>query len=152
GARLPLYLGSGLLGLSLRRFATWTFLAALLWTPAVVILAALLGEAIVPPVTFLLGPGWPAALLAAGTLYLAVRAGAPACPAMGRGKLLARVSRLWRREFWPNWLFYLPALPWLAYLAVRYRGVMAWTAANPGIPQGGVVGESKYAILAQLPQ
>src|SRR5262249_37346419 len=27
-----------------------------------------------------------------------------------------------------------------------------WTAANPGIPQGGVVGESKHAILAQLPQ
>ena len=152
GARLPLYVVSGLLGLSLRRFASWTFLAALLWTPAVVILAALLGEAIVPPVTFLLGPGWPAALLAAAALYLAVWVGGLACTATGRGQLVARVSRLWRWEFWPNWLFYLPALPWLAYLSVRYRGVLTWTAANPGIPQGGVVGESKHAILAQLPQ
>jgi hypothetical protein len=29
--------------------------------------------------------------------------------------------------------------------------VLTWTAANPGIPQGGVVGESKVAILARLP-
>src|SRR5262249_40572643 len=35
--------------------------------------------------------------------------------------------------------------------SIRYRGVMTWTGCNPGIPQGGVVGESKYDILAQLP-
>jgi hypothetical protein len=34
---------------------------------------------------------------------------------------------------------------------LRYRGIWTWTAANPGIPSGGVVGESKYAILMQLP-
>jgi membrane protein DedA with SNARE-associated domain len=151
GARLPLYLASGLLGLSLRRFAYWTFLAALLWTPALVILAALLGETIVQPVVLLLGPGWPAILLAALALLLAIRVCTLACTATGRGKLMARVSRLWRWEFWPSWLFYLPVLPWLAYLSLRYRGVLTWTAANPGIPQGGVVGESKYAILTQLP-
>jgi membrane protein DedA with SNARE-associated domain len=152
GARLPLYLGSGLLGLSLRRFAYWTFLAALLWTPLLVILAALLGAPIVQPAIVLLGPGWPALLLAALTLFLTVRVCTLACTATGRSKLVARVSRLWRWEFWPSWLFYLPVLPWLAYLSVRYRGVLTWTAANPGIPQGGVVGESKYAILVQLPQ
>jgi membrane protein DedA with SNARE-associated domain len=152
GARLPLYLASGLVGLSLRRFAYWTFLAALLWTPALVILAALLGEMIVEPAIFLFGPGWPAVLLAALTLFIAIRVCTLACTATGRGKLAARVSRLWRWEFWPSWLFYLPVLPWLAYLSLRYRGVLAWTAANPGIPQGGVVGESKHAILAQLPQ
>jgi membrane protein DedA with SNARE-associated domain len=151
GARLPLYFASGLFGLSLRRFAYWTFLAALLWTPALVILAALLGETIVQPAVLLLGPGWPAVLLAALTLFLVIRIGTLACTATGRGKLVARVSRLWRWEFWPSWLFYLPVLPWLAYLSLRYHGVLTWTAANPGIPQGGVVGESKYAILTQLP-
>jgi membrane protein DedA with SNARE-associated domain len=152
GARLPLYLASGLSGLSLRKFAYWTFLAALLWTPALVILAALLGETIVHPAVLLLGSGWLAVLLAALSLFLAIRVGTLACTATGRGKLLARVSRLWRWEFWPTWLFYLPVLPWLAYLSVRYRGLLTWTAANPGIPQGGVVGESKHAILTQLPQ
>jgi membrane protein DedA with SNARE-associated domain len=152
GARLPLYLASGLSGFSLRKFACWTFLAALLWTPALVILAALLGETIVQPAVLLLGPGWPAVLLAALTLFLAIRVGTLACTATGRDKLVARVSRLWRWEFWPTWLFYLPVLPWLAYLSVRYRGLLTWTAANPGIPQGGVVGESKHMILTQLPQ
>jgi hypothetical protein len=71
-----------------------------------------------------------------------------ACTSAGRGKLIARVSRLWRWEFWPSWLFYLPVLPWLAYLSLRYGRVLTWTAANPGIPHGGVVGESKHAILA----
>jgi membrane protein DedA with SNARE-associated domain len=152
GARLPLYLASGLLGLPLRRFAYWTFLAALLWTPLLIFLAALLGAPIVRPAIVLLGPGWPAVLLAALTLILTIRVCTLACTATGRGKVAARVSRLWRWEFWPSWLFYLPVLPWLVYLSVRYRGVLTWTAANPGIPQGGVVGESKHAILAQLPQ
>jgi membrane protein DedA with SNARE-associated domain len=152
GARLPLYLASSLLGLSLRRFAYWTFLAALLWTPLLVFLAALLGAPIVQPVIVLHGPGWPALLLAALALFLTVRVCTLACTATGRGKLVARVARLWRWEFWPSWLFYLPVLPWLAYLSVRYRGVLTWTAANPGIPQGGVVGESKHAILVELPQ
>ncbi len=49
------------------------------------------------------------------------------------------------------WLFYLPLIPWLVYLSVRYRGVMTWAAANPAIPQGGVVGESKFDILSKLP-
>src|SRR5262249_39814921 len=49
------------------------------------------------------------------------------------------------------WLFYLPVVPWIAWLMVRYRSVTVWTAANPGIPHGGVVGESKFEILSQLP-
>jgi membrane protein DedA with SNARE-associated domain len=152
GVRLPLYLASGFWRLPLRKFASWTFLAALVWTPALVILAALLGETIVQPAVLLLGPGWLAVLLAALALFLATRVGTLACTATGRHKLVARVSRLWRWEFWPTWLFYLPVLPWLAYLSVRYRGALTWTAANPGIPQGGVVGESKHAILTHLPQ
>jgi membrane protein DedA with SNARE-associated domain len=146
GARLPLYVASGLLGQSARQFAFWTFLAALLWTPALVLLVAHLGEAIVP------GPGWPAVLLGALALYLAIRVGPLSCSATGRGKLMARLSRPWRWEFWPSWLFYLPVLTWLAWLSLRYRGPLVWTAANPGIPQGGVVGESKYDILMQMPQ
>jgi membrane protein DedA with SNARE-associated domain len=151
GARAPLYVACGLLGQPLRRFAFWTFLAALIWTPALVLLAAVLGERAVPPARFLLGPGWPALLLTVLLLFVLVRVGTLASTPVGRGKLIARVSRPWRWEFWPSWLFYLPLVPWLAYLSLRYRGVLTWTAANPGIPDGGVVGESKHAILAQLP-
>jgi hypothetical protein len=71
---------------------------------------------------------------------------------VGRAALAAGVSKLWRWEFWPAWAFYLPAVPWYAWLSVRYRGPTVWTAANPGIPAGGVVGESKADILSRLPR
>jgi hypothetical protein len=53
-------------------------------------------------------------------------------------------------EFWPDWLFYGPvALHWIA-LAVRYGAASLPTAANPHIALGGLCGESKQAILAQV--
>jgi hypothetical protein len=59
----------------------------------------------------------------------------------------------WRRwEFWPMWLFYAPVVPWIAWLSLRYRGLTTITASNPGIVDGGVVGESKFDILSRLPQ
>jgi len=49
------------------------------------------------------------------------------------------------------WLFYGPVLIWVAFLALRHRGLVTITAANPGIQDGGTVGESKFAILSKLP-
>ncbi len=55
-----------------------------------------------------------------------------------RWRLLAGWFRRWSSwEFWPPWLFYLPLLPWLFLLAVRYRGAMTITAVNPGISRFG---------------
>lgn len=53
-------------------------------------------------------------------------------------------------EFWPPWAFYAPVAVGVAALAVRY-GVSSLTAANPGLPDGGLVGESKFDILRRLP-
>jgi membrane protein DedA with SNARE-associated domain len=151
GTRLPLYLAAGVLGRKAGRFALWAALACLLWTPLLVFATALAGPAIIGPFHYHFGPGWPALALGALALLLMLRLPALAGTPVGRGKLIARVAWLWRWEFWPSWLFYLPVLPWLAYLSLRHRGPLVWTAANPGIPHGGVVGESKYAILAALP-
>src|SRR5262249_41715750 len=60
------------------------------------------------------------------------------------------VSRTWRWEFWPTWLFYLPLVPWVGWLVLRHRSFIVITAANPGIPHGGIVGESKFDILSRL--
>lgn len=48
-------------------------------------------------------------------------------------------------------LFYAPVAVWVLWLAARHRGMSTITAANPGIVDGGTVGESKGAILARLP-
>src|SRR5262245_20450815 len=50
------------------------------------------------------------------------------------------------------WLFYAPVALWTLWLAVRHGGFRSISAANPGIPDGGIVGESKFGILARLPE
>ncbi len=51
-------------------------------------------------------------------------------------------------EFWPMWAFYPPVALYAAWQALRHRGPLLPTAANPSFPGGGLVGESKSAILA----
>lgn len=58
--------------------------------------------------------------------------------------------RLRHWEFWPPWLFYIPVGFYFIFLALRYRSLTLFTAANPAIEDGGVVGESKSAILRGL--
>ncbi|WP_244247632.1 carboxylate--amine ligase [Leptospira yasudae] len=55
-----------------------------------------------------------------------------------------------RPEFWPAWLFYAPLVPYIVYLTIRHKGFGTICAANPGIPLGGLVGESKEEILKNL--
>lgn len=69
----------------------------------------------------------------------------------GRRMLLARLTRLRRHEYWHPYVFYAPIVPYLIYLAFRHRHPLLFTACNPGIELGGgVVGESKVAILRSL--
>ncbi|HKQ63159.1 MAG TPA: hypothetical protein VJS92_17865 [Candidatus Polarisedimenticolaceae bacterium] len=56
-----------------------------------------------------------------------------------------------RHEFWPPWLFYLPVAAYYAWLALRFRGLLLPTCANPTIFSGGLLGESKSAILDLVP-
>ncbi|MGE0482291.1 MAG: alpha/beta fold hydrolase [Phycisphaerae bacterium] len=151
GTRFAVYVGAGIVGRRAGRFVLAALVASLLWTPLLVALVVLLGERVVAPLERVLGSGWLALLAALGVLFLIVRGGEYLLTPLGRAKLGARVARLWRWEFWPAWLFYLPLVPWIAWLALRHRGLTTPTAANPAIPHGGVVGESKFDILRQLP-
>lgn len=151
GLRVPLYLSAGLAGVSFRCFAFWSLIATLIWTPAVVFAVVYLGDQASELTEGWLGSAWPATLVVVVLLFLALRLLSRINQPLAKAKLLARIERIWRWEFWPSWLFYLPLVPWIGLLALRYRSLTLWTAANPGIPEGGVVGESKYEILRQLP-
>lgn len=48
------------------------------------------------------------------------------------------------------WLFYPPIALYVLWLGLKHRSLTLFTAANPGIPHGGVVGESKGEILRAL--
>lgn len=67
-----------------------------------------------------------------------------------RQRLQIRAARARRWEFWPAWLFYLPIIGWIIWLGLRFRHPTAFTAANPGMDDGGVVGERKSPLLLAL--
>lgn len=70
------------------------------------------------------------------------------------------LSRLWRSnflirlrswEYWPFEVVYLPIFGYWAWLSVRARSILFFTASNPGMENGGFLGESKYKILTKIP-
>jgi membrane protein DedA with SNARE-associated domain len=74
GTRLPLYVAAGLMNMPFAVFAAWGLLATLLWTPALVLLAAALGESATDHFAPVLGSAWPAHLITAAVLLLMLRA------------------------------------------------------------------------------
>ncbi len=132
GTRLPLYVSAGALGTRPWQFAGWTFAAVAVWTPLVV-----------------LGASW---WLAGGLVALAALRVLQT--PRGRGlwhPIATRLRRAMQPEFWPAAVVYAPLVPWLGWLALRHGGPATLAAANPGLEDGGFVGESKHVILSALP-
>lgn len=150
GTRLPTYFAAGLLLRRPARFLMWVLIAVLIWTPFLLVLSILIGPRLLGFFeTVLHGPWAIAASLL--VLMVIVRVISAEATYAGRHKLRADIRRFFSVEFWPAWAFYLPIVPWLCWLALRHRGPMTFTCANPAIPNGGgVVGESKHQILALL--
>jgi len=67
-----------------------------------------------------------------------------------REQLAVRVARARRWEFWPAWLWYAPVVAYIVGRGLRASHPTAFTAANPAMAAGGVVGESKVEVLAPL--
>lgn len=147
GTRLPLYVAAGIWGQRPWRFFGWMFVAVALWSPLIVIATALFGRAIAAPLERWFHASW---LTRAGLAIVMVLLLRTALRIASRVRLSLGWLRRW--EFWPSWLFNAPIALWIAWLALRHRNLTLFTAANPGIEDGGFVGESKSAILSKLPQ
>jgi hypothetical protein len=73
-----------------------------------------------------------------------------AAPLTLRERLAIFWERSWRWEFWPSWLYYAPIVMWILWLGLKHRSPMAFTAANPSLEAGGMVGEKKHQALQPL--
>ncbi len=122
----------------------------MIWTPLLLMFVILLGPKVLEAIgSVVSGPF--AVVIAIIALLVIYRIVTYAFTWTGRRRLLADVQTIGRPEFWPPWIFYIPLVPWVAYLALRYRGPMTFTCVNPDIPRGGgVVGESKAEIIEGL--
>jgi pimeloyl-ACP methyl ester carboxylesterase/membrane protein DedA with SNARE-associated domain len=150
GTRLPTYVAAGILRTSVSRFAAAFLLAAMLWTPLLVGAAALFGDRMLTAFGEYGRLAAPAFLATLVGLWVAVRLSTGLATWRGRRLLLSRWRRLTRWEFWPLWAFYAPVVLYILWLGLRHRSLTVFTAANPVIPAGGLVGESKYDILRGL--
>ncbi len=150
GLRLPTYVAAGLLRTPLGLFAGFFAVAGLLWTPLLVGVAAFAGEALAERIGSLGASELPWVLGLVVLLLQLYRILPLTLTHAGRRRLRGGWIRLTHWEFWPPLVTYPPVLLWILWLAVRHRSLCVVTAANPGIPASGVVGESKSLILDAL--
>lgn len=150
GLRLPVYFAAGLLSTPFRSFAGYLLLACAVWTPLVVGATVLLGENLIRAAFSHGGQEIPALIVACGMGIAAIRLTRSLFVFSARQRLLGFLKRKIQWEFWPAWAAYIPLIPYLFVLAVRHRSLTLFTAANPGIFSGGLLGESKSRMLAYL--
>lgn len=149
GARLPTYLAAGFLRVPLARFLSITGSASFVWTMVILFLAQTFGARL----TSWLGTYKHAGLMLIGAgvvLLAALQLLRRAFANFNFRCFTDRLARWQHWEFWPAWMFYSPVAIYCLWLAVKYRGLTLPTAANPGIFSGGMVGESKGAMLKEL--
>ncbi len=141
GTRVVTYIAAGVFSTSLSLFAVVTGGAALVWVGAIFALTKLLGPSV------LVWFAGAQSKIAAGLFIVLCLPGIIALVRRLRLQLPLFVRRATRWEFWPAWLFYLPVAAYYVWLGFRYRSFTLPSAANPIIPTGGLVGESKCAII-----
>lgn len=150
GTRSATYVAAGLLQVPGRRFAGWLLIAAALWTPLLVGVSAAAGRGLLAFLWRLERPPLALLLVVPALLWLLAGLATGLLTWRGRRLLLSRWRRLRHWEFWPLWVVQLPIVAWVLLLGLRHRSSTLFTAANPGIPDGGFIGESKAAILEAL--
>jgi membrane protein DedA with SNARE-associated domain len=140
GSRLPLYLAAGYFGYSLKRFVLVTIASVFVW----VAFAFSLGQGIAE---FWTGPLWSLLVVFVSSIFV-VRQLLPQLADPWKRKALLCSWRKWTHfEFWPAWLFYLPVVFYIPYLALKYRSLSIPLDANPDLRNGGLIGESKWDYL-----
>ncbi len=150
GTRLPTYFAAGMFRTGFWRFSLYFFVAAGLWTPILVAFSMFAGSDVLRYLSWMERYGVVGLIASAFLILLVVRFLAPLLTWRGRRRMKGRFLRITRWEFWPPWLFYPPVVLHILFLGLRYRCLTLFTAANPAMPAGGFISESKSAILDGL--
>jgi membrane protein DedA with SNARE-associated domain len=144
GTRLPAYVSAGLERMPVLAFAGVTAVSAIAWILlvfATIQLAPSRSSSAKQQLAILSLFG-----LGLFALLLAWRRWGPGI----RRSISISFDRIVRWEFWPAWLFYLPAAAICFWLGLRHKGLSLPTVANLNQKNGGIVGESKIGILQTL--
>lgn len=147
GSRVPVYMAAGMLGYPFLRFAGWMAVACLIWTPLLVGLAMIAGEALLDWLERYERFAWFVIPLTIILLWTLSHFIISLLSYRGRRLALSRLHRFVEWEFWPMWRFYPPVAIYILWLGLKHRSLTVFTLANPFIPLGGLAFESKSEIL-----
>lgn len=151
GTRTATYFSAGAIHAPALVFLGVFALASLIWTPLLVGLSFFLGRGLVDLYATYEAFALPGLLFAGLVLYGFFNYFLPLLTWRGRRSLRGKWMRATRWEFWPAWQVNWVVVLYAIYLGfIRYRRPLLFTAVNPGMPHGGLLGESKGAILESL--
>jgi pimeloyl-ACP methyl ester carboxylesterase/membrane protein DedA with SNARE-associated domain len=151
GTRLPTYFTAGMLKAGFWKFTGFFLVASLLWTPFLVGLASAVGNKAFEYFELFRQRALLGLVVVVLVVWLLVRIVPSLATSRGRRLAYGRWRRLTHWEYWPWWIVYLPVTAWVLLLGLRHRSLSLFTLANPGMPAGGFVGESKGDLLEQMP-
>lgn len=150
GTRFPTYFSAGIIGASFWMFIFYFGIASLLWTPAIVSLAMVLGNELI--YYFSVYQNYALWVLMGTILFvlLILKVVIPLFTFKGRRLLYGKINRLIRWEFWSIYVLYTPIVFYSLVLWIKFKKITVVTAANPGMEEGGFKGESKNEILKKI--
>ena len=147
-SRVPTFITAGILRLSPLRLGMLLFLAALVWTPVLMLIGLRWGPVIIEKLNeYHRIAGW----IVVGMLlllYFSTHWLLPALTWRGRRQLVMKVRNLLQPSLWPAAILYLPVRLGVLYHSIRCRSLTAFASANPAFGRiGGFVGDAKSLLL-----
>ena len=152
-SRVPTFITAGILRLKPLRLGALLFLAALIWTPVLMLVGERFGPDIIKKLNeYHRVAGW-IVLGMLFLLYLATHWALPSLTWRGRRQITMKVRGFLQPSLWPAWALYLPVRLGIFALCVRYRRLTAFASANPAFGRiGGFIGDSKSLLLRPFPR
>ena len=147
-SRVPTFITAGILRLSPLRLGMLLFLAALVWTPVLMLIGLRWGPVIIEKLNeYHRIAGW----IVVGMLlllYFSTHWLLPALTWRGRRQLVMKVRNLLQPSLWPAAILYLPVRLGVLYHSIRCRSLTAFASANPALGRiGGFIGDAKSLLL-----
>jgi membrane protein DedA with SNARE-associated domain/pimeloyl-ACP methyl ester carboxylesterase len=147
-SRVPTFITAGILRLRPLRLGVLLFLAALVWTPVLMLVGLRWGPVIIEKLNeYNRIAGW-IVLGMLFLLYFATHWLLPALTWRGRRQLVMKVRGLLQPSLWPSAILYLPVRLGVLYHSIRCRSLTAFASANPAFGRvGGFIGDAKSLLL-----
>jgi membrane protein DedA with SNARE-associated domain/pimeloyl-ACP methyl ester carboxylesterase len=147
-SRVPTFVTAGILRLGLPKLALLLFVAALVWTPVLMLLGSTLGPPFMEQFPrYKQYAAWIVIGLF-GLIWFLTHWVIPALTWRGRREIVMKVRRFLQPSGWPSAVLFLPVRLGVALLSLRHRRLTAFASANPSFGRiGGFTGDARSLLM-----